>query len=63
MVNCLPERERGILMTKWVAEAWNELKTRKDNFWNLFEKTGYLITADSSEDDKVIPQGLENYTF
>ena len=48
----LPARERRILMTKWVAEAWNKLKARKDIFWNLFEKTGCLITADSSEDEK-----------
>ena len=57
------QRERRILMTEWVAEAWNELKARKDIFWNLFEETGCLITADSSEDDKVNPQCLENYTY
>ncbi len=27
----------------------------------IFEKTGYLITADMSHDHKISPQGLENY--
>ena len=27
----------------------------------IFEKTGYLITADMSHDHKISPQGLQNY--
>ena len=29
--------------------------------WRLFEKTGCLITTDSSEDNKINPEGLPNY--
>ena len=56
-------KERRILMTTWVAEAWKELTAEEDLFRKLFEKTGCLMTADCSEDDKIRPQGLENYTF
>ena len=28
--------------------------------WSQFEKTGCLITADGSEDDKITPEGLED---
>lgn len=50
-------------MIKWTAEAWRELSANKDFFQKLFEKTGCLITADGSEDDKIRPQGLEAYEF
>ena len=56
-------KERSILMTRWVAEAWKELTAEQGLFWKLFEKTGCFMTADGSNDDKILPQGLENYTF
>ena len=58
----LSARDRRILMTKWTAEAWREL-TKKELFRRLFEKTGCLLTADGSNDDKICPQGLDNYQF
>ncbi|XP_028404065.1 tigger transposable element-derived protein 2-like [Dendronephthya gigantea] len=59
----LSARERRILMTKWTAEAWRELSKNKEFFRRLFEKTGCLLTADGSNDDKICPQGLDNYQF
>ena len=56
-------KKRRVLMTKWTAEAWKELAADKMFFTKLFEKTGCLITADGSDDDKIRPQALEAYSF
>ena len=55
--------ERRILITQWVGEANNLLKSPNyDAFrWHAFEKTGCLITADGSEDYKIKPEGMEDY--
>ena len=29
--------------------------------WRMWEKTGSLITADGSEDEKIQPEGLKEY--
>lgn len=54
-------KDRRILMTKWAGEAWTELSSNMDLFTKLFHKTGCLLTADGSDDDKIQPQGLEPY--
>ena len=54
-------KDRRILMTKWSGEAWKELSKDMDLFTKLFQKTGCLITADGSDDDKIRPQGLDPY--
>ena len=48
---------------EWAGNAYRQLnRPSYDKFsWGLFEKTGCLITADGSEDDKINPQGLTNY--
>ena len=55
--------EKRILITHLVGNAYGKLRgSRYGNFrWRLFKKTGRLITADSSEDVKVTPEGLLNY--
>ena len=57
-------KKRRILLTKWVGEAWQDLNenyasTRR----KFFLKTGCLMTADGTDDDKIMPQGIENYHF
>ena len=54
--------EKRILITKWAGNAYRQLnRPSYDKFRRrLFEKTGCLITADGSEDDKINPQGLPN---
>ena len=58
-------RQRRILITHWVGNAYNIImgeeyaKTR----YRCFEKTGCLITADGSEDEKIQSEGLRNYVF
>ena len=56
-------KQRRVLMTKWTAEAWKELTADKLFFMKLFERTGCLITADGSDDDKIRSQALEPYSF
>ena len=50
-------------MTQWTGEAWSELKESKDFLRRFFEKTGCLMTTDGSGDEKISPQGLDEYSF
>ena len=55
--------QRRILITQWVGKAWetlcgSEYENLRKRCW---EKTGCLMTADGSEDDKVTPEGLPSY--
>ena len=55
--------QRRILITHWVGEAHERLQSpHYEGFIrNCFEKTGCLITADGSEDEKIKPEGLIGY--
>ena len=55
--------EKRILITKWAGNPYRQLnRPSYEKFrWRLFEKTGCLITANGSEDDKINPEGLPNY--
>ena len=55
--------DKRILITEWVGNAVDTLNhSNYDNFrWRCFEKTGILITADGSEDEKIQPEGLTDY--
>ena len=55
--------DRRILITQWVGQAYEMLQHPDyDHFRRrCFEKTGCLLTADGSEDDKVQPEGLIGY--
>ena len=59
----LTAKERRILMTKWVGDAWNELQCYQDFFRKAFQRTGCLMTIDGSEDYLIKPQGYESYEF
>ena len=61
--NKISAKERRILMTQWAGHAWRELGSKPEFIRKLFEKTGCLITADGSHDDKIKPQGLDIYSF
>ena len=56
-------RDRRILITHWVGEGWEKLKDPKYDHcrWRCFERTGWLLTADGSDDDKIKPEGMPNY--
>ena len=56
--------ERRILTTHRAGEAWKDFteepkyaKTR----WRAFQRTGFLLTVDGSDDPLVTPEGLPDY--
>ena len=61
--NTFTESGRRILITHWVSKAWKKLcSPNYDHFRKrCWEKTGCLVTADRSEDDKITPEGLPSY--
>ena len=63
--NQISARERRILTTQWVGKVWNNIHQEgsiyNECLWRYFEKTGCLITADGSDDDKISPEGVKDY--
>ena len=63
----LSSKQRRILVTQWVGKAYNKIHANdseyKDSCRRYFEKTGCLITADGTDDDKITPEGLNDYTI
>ena len=59
----LSAKQRRILLTHWVGEAYKTLQSERYTSFrkNCFEKTGCLITADGSHDEKIKPESLEGY--
>ena len=55
--------ERCIMITHWAGEAWIALNGERNNKLqkSCWTATGCLITADSSDDKLLKPEGLENY--
>ena len=62
---CLTTKLRRILITQWDGEAYSKLNGPEyDNLrWICFERTGCLIIADSSDDDRINPECLESYVI
>jgi hypothetical protein len=55
---------KRILVTKWVAEAYEVLCTDyKDMIWNCFVKTGQGLTIDGHDDEKIKPLSGIAYNF
>ena len=54
-------RERRILFTKWVGQAWEEVSSMKEMVKRSFMKTGITVAVDGSQDNKINIKGLENY--
>ena len=54
--------DRRILLTHWVEEAHRLIATPQYNAvrYRCFQKTGCLITADGTDDEKIKPEGLED---
>ena len=59
----LSASDRRILMTRWVGEAWERFcSPAYDRLrWRAFEKTGLLVTADGTDDDKIMPESSTDY--
>ncbi len=53
--------DRRVLLTKWVAEAWDELhKKYKDTIVRTFRQVGLSLNPDGSEDRELKIKGLDN---
>ena len=62
--NKLSSSDRRVLLTHWVGEAVAKLDSDQLHRGHLFEKTGLAMTADSTDDNLVSLEGLdEPYTF
>ena len=64
--NSFTAMERRILLTHWSGEAWNKFTTDEKYEqvrWNVFERTGCLLTVDRSGDHIIKPEGLPNYVI
>jgi len=59
----LSAADRRVLMTHWAAVAVANVNKDVTRRRRYFEKTGNLMTADRSGDDKIQPQGTTKYTF
>ena len=56
--NALTASDRRVLLTKWVATAVDIVDNRPNYRFRLFEKTGGLMTADGTCDDRINLEGL-----
>ena len=60
----LSAKDRRILITCWVGNAYRKA-SKGEKFQSMlyrsFEKTGYLITADGREDEKIQTEGMPGY--
>ena len=61
--NCFTASERQILITHWVGEAYKALLEATYGTFGqeIFERTGYFLTADGSRDNLAQPEGLPHY--
>ena len=55
-------KERRILFTKWVGQAWEEVSSNgKEMIKRSFTKTRIAVAVDGSQDDQINVEGLEEY--
>ena len=55
-------RERRILFTSWVGQAWDEVCADREMIIRSFKKCGIALAIDSSEDEEIHIQGIDSYT-
>ena len=57
-------KERRILISHWAGEAWDKLSSEKyDSFREgIWQTTGCMMTVDGTNDEKIKPEGLAQYT-
>ena len=48
-------------MTKWVAEAWNEINRNKETVIRSFKKCDVSLTLDGRENDEINIEGIPDY--
>ena len=54
-------KQRRILLTAWIGEAWEKTCANRDMIIRGFRKYGISVAVDGSEDNNYNIKGLENY--
>ena len=54
-------KQRRILLTAWIGEAWEKTCANRDMIIRGFRKCGISVAVDGSEDNDINIKGLENY--
>ena len=57
----IPAKNRRVLFTKWVGEAWEHVSQQKDAVIRSFRKCGISLPIDGSEDSEINIRGLDSY--
>ena len=54
--------ERRVLITKWVANAWDNVASNVNMVIRSYRKCGIPVAIDGSEDDDINIEGLAEYS-
>ena len=54
-------KQRRILLTAWIGEAWEKTCANRDMIIRGFRKCGISVAVDGSEDNDINIKGLEKY--
>ena len=53
--------QRRVLLTKWVAEAWNEINRNKETVIRSLKKSGISLMFDLKENNEINIKGIPDY--
>ena len=54
-------KDRRVLLTKWIGEAWEKTCADKEMVIRAFKKCGISVAIDSSEDEEININNIEDY--
>ena len=57
----IPASERRILLTRWVGNAWDHIRSNREMVKRSFEKCGINVNIDGSEN--VLVHGISEYSI
>ena len=52
---------RRVLLTKWIANAWEETAAKKETVIRSFRKVGISVAVDVTEDEQINIEGIVKY--
>ena len=52
---------RRVLLTKWIANAWEETAAKRETVIRSFRKVGILVAVDGTKDEQINIEGIEKY--
>ena len=61
--NEISRRDRRILVTEWVAKAWNKIRSKPASIIKIWARTGCLMSCDDTNDNKIKVAGVDDYDF